>query len=123
MPCRSLQDNGGTTFTHALLAGSPAIDGGNPAGCTDPWGNPLTTDQRGEVRPADGNGDCTAICDIGAYEVPAADDTDSDGLGGACDNCPDDPNPDQRDSDGDGLGDACDPTPGCTVYLPIILKE
>jgi len=31
----TLQDNGGPTSTHALLAGSPAIDAGNPAGCTD----------------------------------------------------------------------------------------
>ena len=39
-----LADNGGPTNTHALLAGSPAIDKGN----TD-----LTTDQRGEMRPFD----------------------------------------------------------------------
>jgi parallel beta-helix repeat protein/predicted outer membrane repeat protein len=64
-----LQDNGGPTFTHALLAGSPAIDAGNPAGCTDPWGNPLTADQRGEMRPADGDCDGILICDIGAYEA------------------------------------------------------
>ena len=30
-----LADNGGPTQTHALLPGSPAIDAGNPAGCTD----------------------------------------------------------------------------------------
>jgi hypothetical protein len=57
-----LQDNGGTTETHALLEGSPAIDGGNPTGCTDQDGNPLATDQRGIVRP---QGD---TCDIGAFE-------------------------------------------------------
>ena len=28
------QDNGGPTFTHALLPGSPAIGAGNPAGCS-----------------------------------------------------------------------------------------
>lgn len=58
-----LQDNGGPTLTHALLAGSPAIDRGNSFG--------LTTDQRGAPRPlnipsipnaADG-------ADIGAFEV------------------------------------------------------
>ena len=38
-------------------------------------------------------------------------DTDGDGWGDACDNCPNDPNPDQADSDGDGVGDACDNCP------------
>jgi len=54
-----LEDNGGPTFTSALLPGSPAIDAG--AGCP-------ATDQRGVARPIDGNGDGTALCDIGAYE-------------------------------------------------------
>jgi len=132
-----LQDNGGPTLTHALLAGSPAIDGGNPAGCTDPLGNPLTTDQRGELRPADGDCDGIPICDTGAYEAfdtdcdgqpdafdncpndanPDQADADGDGVGDVCDNCPMVYNPDQRDSDGDGLGDACDPTPdGASPY-------
>ena len=63
-----LQNNGGPTLTHALQAGSPAIDAGHPSGCTDPDGAPLTTDQRGYTRPIDGNGDGTARCDIGAFE-------------------------------------------------------
>lgn len=62
-----LQDNGGASLTHALLAGSPAIDAGNPAGCLDPLGLTLTTDQRGFVRPVDG-GSGSARCDMGAYE-------------------------------------------------------
>ena len=58
-----LADNGGPTFTHALLAGSPALDAGNSI---------LVTDQRGLTRPIDfaavsnpsgGNGS-----DIGAFE-------------------------------------------------------
>jgi CSLREA domain-containing protein len=57
-----LQDNGGPTFTHALLPGSPAWDHGNPAGCTDHLGNPLIKDQRGVARPLGPR------CDIGAYE-------------------------------------------------------
>jgi len=50
-----LQDNGGPTFTQALLPGSPAID------AADPTDFP-TTDQRGVPRPQ-GSGP-----DIGAYE-------------------------------------------------------
>jgi CSLREA domain-containing protein len=63
-----LQNNGGQTLTHALLAGSPAIDAGNPAGCLDQAGLSLTTDQRGFVRPVDGDGDTISVCDMGAYE-------------------------------------------------------
>jgi hypothetical protein len=60
-----LTDNGGPTFTHALLATSPAIDAGDAAAC--PAG-----DQRGALRPQDGNGSGGAICDIGAYEAGEA---------------------------------------------------
>ena len=66
-----LQNNGGPTQTHALVAGSPAIDAGNPSGCRDNAGTLLPTDQRGFLRPADGNNDGTARCDIGAYEANA----------------------------------------------------
>lgn len=51
-----------------LLPNSPAIDAGNPTGCTDHKGNFLSIDQRGSTRPIDGNGDTSAICDIGSYE-------------------------------------------------------
>jgi CSLREA domain-containing protein len=59
-----LANNGGPTMTRALLKGSPAIDHGNPAGCTDPLGATLKTDQRGKPRPDRSE----TICDIGAYE-------------------------------------------------------
>jgi len=52
-----LQDNGGPTWTHALLTGSPAIDAGS-GDCPPP-----ATDQRGIARPQG------ATCDIGAFEV------------------------------------------------------
>jgi hypothetical protein len=64
----ALQNNGGSTQTHALLAGSPAIDAGNPGGCRDNLGALLRTDQRGFRRTVDGNRDGTARCDIGAVE-------------------------------------------------------
>jgi len=66
-----LQDNGGPTFTHALLTGSPAVDAGKNF-------TAVTTDQRGpgflrtfdnaSIANANG-GDGT---DIGAYEVQNA---------------------------------------------------
>jgi hypothetical protein len=58
-----LQNNGGPAPTHALLAGSPGIDAGDPAGCKDDAHNSLATDQRGLPRTVGG------ACDIGAYEV------------------------------------------------------
>ena len=64
-----LQDNGGPTPTHALLAGSPAIDA--VLDCTDFAGNPVITDQRGSPRFIDGNGDGTSLCDIGSFEAAA----------------------------------------------------
>jgi hypothetical protein len=60
-----LQNNGGPTQTMALLSGSPAIDSGNPGGCTDDQGHLLKTDQRGEPRP---DKEDSVGCDMGAYE-------------------------------------------------------
>jgi len=60
-----LQNNGGPTQTQALLSGSPAIDAGNPSGCTDGNGNLLKTDQRGKPRH---DKEDTSGCDMGAYE-------------------------------------------------------
>ncbi|MCL4190247.1 MAG: PKD domain-containing protein [Thermoguttaceae bacterium] len=56
-----LQDNGGSTWTHALYPSSPAVDAGDNAGV-------MPTDQRGQPRIADGNGDGNARVDIGAVE-------------------------------------------------------
>jgi hypothetical protein len=57
-----LQDNGGPTETHALGAGSVAIDVVAEADCVDASGQPLTEDQRGVARPQGG------ACDVGAFE-------------------------------------------------------
>ena len=64
-----LRDNGGPTQTHALFAGSPAIDAGNT----------LATgigifDQRGQARVSG------ATADVGAYEVQQGDFVFSDGF-------------------------------------------
>ena len=56
-----LQDNGGPSETHALLAGSVAIDVIPEAECVDADGEPLSTDQRGFQRDT--------MCDAGAFEV------------------------------------------------------
>jgi len=66
------------------LPGSPAIDAGSNAATTG-----ITTDQRGFARVVDGDGNMTAIVDIGAAEfIPALDltafwtfDFDGDGNG------------------------------------------
>ncbi len=63
-----LTNNGGPTMTHALLERSLAIDAGDPMGCLDEEGEPLTADQRNYMRPMDGNGDTEPICDMGAFE-------------------------------------------------------
>lgn len=84
-----LADNGGPTLTHALLAGSPAIDMGDPNFDATAFDPPLFTDQRGApyVRVAGGR------VDIGAFELQA---TPGDYLAG--------------DYDGNNLVDAADYT-------------
>jgi CSLREA domain-containing protein len=57
-----LQDNGGPTWSHALLAGSPAIDAADPS-------NFPVSDQRGVERPQDGDGASGARADLGAFEA------------------------------------------------------
>ncbi|HEX8287179.1 MAG TPA: carboxypeptidase-like regulatory domain-containing protein [Pyrinomonadaceae bacterium] len=64
----TLRNNGGTTPTHDLLPGSPAIDKGSAFG--------TATDQRGLPRPADSlnfpNAPGGSGADIGAFEVQFA---------------------------------------------------
>jgi CSLREA domain-containing protein len=56
-----LQDNGGPTWTHALLAGSPALDTADDVVCATPPVNGV--DQRGVSRSQG------LACDIGAFEL------------------------------------------------------
>lgn len=62
-----LANNGGPTPTHAILAGSPALNGGDRAFDPNAFTPPLNSDQRGAgfARVA------ATIIDIGAYESPA----------------------------------------------------
>jgi len=74
-----LADNGGPTMTHALGAGSVAIDVIPDAECVDADGEPLTTDQRGEPRPEMAG----SMCDVGSFELQQSEVLPSGG-GGRC---------------------------------------
>jgi hypothetical protein len=74
-----LADNGGPTMTHALLPGCPAIDAAcdcraiglvfnDPDEPADVQEVLLNADQRGSIRPVDGDGDGEDYADAGAYE-------------------------------------------------------
>lgn len=61
----TLGANGGETLTHALLAGSPAIDGGRQRICNR---DANKKDQNGDARFYDGDGDREFACDSGPVE-------------------------------------------------------
>lgn len=98
-----LAGNGGPTFTHRLLAGSPAVDAGDPSGCRDENGALLNLDQRGFSRTGDGDGDGLARCDIGAFEVLCG-----DGVLGGGESCDD-----GNAVSGDGCEADCTVSPSC----------
>ena len=108
--------NGGFTFETTfsipdvlplLLPGANVLHvyqrdhGGSPSGSM--WSVALVVDPDSD---ADGLGDGCDNCPLAAN--PGQQDGDGDALGDACDNCPAVPNPAQSDLDGDRLGDDCD---------------
>jgi predicted outer membrane repeat protein len=60
---RPLDDNGGSTPTHALRPTSDAIDAALKGDCPSP-----NRDQRGVKRPQNGDGTGGARCDLGSFE-------------------------------------------------------
>jgi hypothetical protein len=112
-----LGDGGGRTFTQVPDFRSPAVDAGDPAGCTDHNGVPLATDQRGLPRHQG------ARCDMGAVEHDVGVglcveslreceggrglDADGDGEVDATDRCPETPADEAVDEAGCSLGQFC----------------
>jgi CSLREA domain-containing protein len=79
-----LADYGGPTPTHALFAGSPVIDAGDPGTPGSGGTACAATDQRGIVRPEG------AACDIGAVEDTCANGTPDEGEPCSCPPQPED---------------------------------
>ncbi len=66
----NLAYNGGPTLTHALVAGSLALNAGDNTKAVDGDGNPLVYDQRGEIKEGEGfDRIVDGTVDIGAFEV------------------------------------------------------
>ena len=64
-----------------------------------------------DQRDADSDGVGDACDNCPESDNPSQEDGDADAVGNSCDNCPTVANPDQEDSDGDALGDLCDNCP------------
>jgi hypothetical protein len=62
-------DNIPVFLAHGLNMNSPAIDNVDVNSCLEQNNNALNDDQRGAVRPFDGNSDNTSLCDTGAIEL------------------------------------------------------
>ena len=76
----------------------------------DPEPGQLFTGWSGDLSTAENPLSVTVTADttLTAHFCSETTDGDGDWVADACDNCPADPNSDQRDTDGDGSGNACD---------------
>lgn len=111
--------DGGLLFGGLDVAGgSKLTDGGGEGGGAggdgrDDGNGGATTDDETIICDLDGGDDCY-ICDAQGHcrkEEADGPDLDGDGVPDSQDNCPVNPNSNQRDEDHNGTGDACDLAP------------
>ncbi len=114
----ALADNGGPTQTMVPRTGSPVLDSGSV-----PYTGTVT-DQRGVARVIDGNGDGTAVTDLGAVEAAAVTPVPDGHSGGPGDSGPAGTDPDTGGTSSSGATDTglavgTVPTPVTPVPTPV----
>ena len=113
--------NGATTIHGPVTSGQVDADSDGIFYAEDNCLNKPNGYLRGSCSPWSGSpgvvcqsdNDCTANCTGSRACNKNQEDTDRDGVGDVCDNCPSICNPLQLDANGNGIGDLCDPNPGC----------